>query len=74
VSCFIAGIGLLTLAEAAWAHAIGVVCLFGFIIAAFLAIVPPALADQAENVPGTSGRFFPSRFRQPGNGGSGGLR
>ena len=75
VSCFIAGIGLLTFAEAAWAHAIGVVCLFGFIIAAFLAIVPPALADQAENVPaGASGRFFPSRFRPPGDGGSGGLR
>jgi cytochrome d ubiquinol oxidase subunit II len=75
VSCFIAGIGLLTFAEAAWAHAIGVVCLLGFIVAAFLAIVPPALADQAENVPsGVSGRFSPSRFRPPGDGGSGGFR
>src|SRR5436305_3266816 len=75
VSCFIAGIGLLTFADAAWAHAIGVVCLLGFIVAAVLAIVPPALADQAESVPADPrGRFFPSRFRQPGDRGSGGLR
>ena len=75
VSCFIGGIGLLTFAEATWAHAIGVVCLLGFIIAAFLAIVPGALADQAENVPvGASGRFFPSRIRRPADGGSGSFR
>jgi cytochrome d ubiquinol oxidase subunit II len=75
VSCFIAGIGLLTFAEAAWAHAIGVVCLFGFIIAAFLAIVPLALADHTENVPaGASGRFLPNRFWPPGDGGSRGSR
>jgi cytochrome d ubiquinol oxidase subunit II len=56
-SCFTAGIGLLTFAEAAWAHAIGVVCLFGFTIATFLAIVPSALAGDAENVPAdASGR------------------
>jgi cytochrome bd ubiquinol oxidase subunit II len=67
VSCFIAGLALLTFADAAWAHAIGVVCLLGFIIGAFLAIFPPALADQAENVPAdTSGRGFPSRVRQTG--------
>jgi cytochrome d ubiquinol oxidase subunit II len=75
VSSFIAGIGLLTFADAAWAHAIGVLCLLGFIIVAFLAIVPSALADPAQNVPAeASGRFFPSRFRHPGDGGSGGLR
>jgi hypothetical protein len=52
-----------------------VVCLFGFIIAAFLAIVPPALADRAENLSaGASGRFFPSRFRPPDDGDSGGSR
>jgi cytochrome d ubiquinol oxidase subunit II len=57
VSCFTAGIGLLTFADAAWAHAIGVVCLFGFIIAAFLAIVPLAVAGQAQDVPSdVSGR------------------
>jgi cytochrome d ubiquinol oxidase subunit II len=61
VSCFFAGIGLLTLADAAWAHGIGVVCLFGFIVAAFLAIVPSTLADQAENISADArGRFFPS--------------
>jgi cytochrome d ubiquinol oxidase subunit II len=75
VSGFIAGIGLLTFAEAAWAHALGVVCLFGFIIAAFLAIVPPALAEPAKSVPAdASGHFVPSRFRNPGQGGSSGLR
>ena len=74
-SCFLGGIGLLTFADAAWAHAIGVVCLFGFILGASLAIVPPALADQAGNVPAeTSGRVFPSRVRQTGDGHSGGLR
>jgi len=75
VSCFIAGIGLLTFAEAAWAHAIGVVCLLGFILAAFLAIAPPAVAGETENVRAdASVRFFPSRFRQPGDEGPSGLR
>jgi hypothetical protein len=54
VSSFIAGIGLLTFAEAAWAHGIGVVCLFGFIIAAFLAIVPQPLRT-------TRRTFLPAR-------------
>jgi cytochrome bd ubiquinol oxidase subunit II len=68
VSCFIAGIGLLTFADAAWAHAIGVVCLFGFLIVAFVAIVPTALADQVQNAPADArGRFFPTRPRQPGD-------
>jgi cytochrome d ubiquinol oxidase subunit II len=49
--CLIAGIGLLTLADAGWAHAIGVLCLLGFMVAAFLAIVPRALADQTERLP-----------------------
>jgi cytochrome d ubiquinol oxidase subunit II len=40
----IVGIGLLNAADAPWAHAIGVVSLFGFIIVAFAAIVPEALA------------------------------
>jgi cytochrome d ubiquinol oxidase subunit II len=50
-ACLIAGIGLLTLADAAWAHAIGVLCLLGFMVAAFLAIVPRALAEQPERLP-----------------------
>lgn len=37
-ACLIAGIGLLTIANAAWAHAIGVRCLLGFVLVGFLAI------------------------------------
>jgi cytochrome d ubiquinol oxidase subunit II len=36
-ACLLAGFGFLTLAEAGWAHAIGVVALFGFIGCGFLA-------------------------------------
>jgi hypothetical protein len=45
VAGFVAGIGLLNLADAAWAHAVGIVCLLCSIAAAFLVIVPDALAD-----------------------------
>jgi cytochrome bd ubiquinol oxidase subunit II len=47
VACLIAGFGLLNIADATWAHAIGVACLFGFIGFAFRAIVAPALDQQA---------------------------
>ena len=50
VALLIAGLGLLTLADAAWEHAIGVFCLLGFIVVAFLAIVPRSLLDQARRV------------------------
>jgi cytochrome d ubiquinol oxidase subunit II len=46
VASLIAGIGLLNLADASWAHAIGVVCLFGFIVAGFLVIVSNVLAEE----------------------------
>jgi cytochrome bd ubiquinol oxidase subunit II len=46
VAFLIIGVGLLNVASAPWAHAIGVVSLFGFMIAAFAAIVPRALADD----------------------------
>jgi cytochrome d ubiquinol oxidase subunit II len=36
----VAGIGFLTIADAAWAHAIGVACLFVFIIVGFRAALP----------------------------------
>jgi cytochrome d ubiquinol oxidase subunit II len=45
-ACLIVGIGLLNLADARWAHAVGVVSLFGFIITAFLAVVPAALTGE----------------------------
>jgi hypothetical protein len=46
-ACAIAGFGLLNIADATWAHAAGVVCLFGFVGLAFRAIVLPALDEQA---------------------------
>ena len=46
VALLIAGVGLLNLADASWAHAIGVLCLFGFAVAAFLAVIPSALAQR----------------------------
>jgi cytochrome bd ubiquinol oxidase subunit II len=46
VACLIAGFGLLTVADAAWAHALGVVSLIGFVLVAFGAIVVPALDKQ----------------------------
>jgi cytochrome d ubiquinol oxidase subunit II len=39
----LAGFGLLTIAEAAWAHALGVVALLSFIVCGFLAAVPSLL-------------------------------
>jgi cytochrome d ubiquinol oxidase subunit II len=43
----LAALGFLTIAEAGWAHAIGVVALFGFMICGFLAAVPSQLAALA---------------------------
>ena len=39
----VAGVGFLTVADAAWTHALGVLCLFAFIVAAFPAALPPDL-------------------------------
>jgi cytochrome d ubiquinol oxidase subunit II len=43
IACLVAGIGFLTVADAAWAHTLGVFCLFAFIFAAFPAALPPDL-------------------------------
>ena len=48
LASLIAGIGLLTVAETAWAHALGVVSLLGFVALGFPAALPPSV------VPGTS--------------------
>jgi cytochrome bd ubiquinol oxidase subunit II len=40
VACLIVGFGLLSVANAAWAHAVGVTALFAFVVAGFLALVP----------------------------------
>ena len=39
-ACLVAGFGLLTVAEAGWAHGFGVVALLAFIVLGFLAAVP----------------------------------
>jgi cytochrome d ubiquinol oxidase subunit II len=43
LACLVAGIGFLTIADAAWAHTLGVLCLFAFIVVAFPAALPPDL-------------------------------
>jgi cytochrome bd ubiquinol oxidase subunit II len=43
LACLIAGVGLLTVAETAWAHALGVVSLFGFVALGFPAALPPTV-------------------------------
>jgi cytochrome d ubiquinol oxidase subunit II len=47
VACLIAGVGLLNVADAAWAHALGVACLITFVVLAFGAIVVAALEEPA---------------------------
>jgi hypothetical protein len=42
-ACLVAGIGFTTIANAAWAHTIGVFSLFAFIVVAFPAALPPDL-------------------------------
>jgi cytochrome d ubiquinol oxidase subunit II len=46
-ACLLTGFGFLTVAEAGWAHAIGVVALLGFLLCGFLAVAPAQLADFA---------------------------
>jgi cytochrome d ubiquinol oxidase subunit II len=55
-ACLLAGFGFLTVAEAGWAHAIGLVALLGFLVGGFFAVVPAQLADFArEQRTGASG-------------------
>jgi cytochrome d ubiquinol oxidase subunit II len=49
----IGGILLLTVAEAAWAHALGVVSLFAFVAFAFPAALPPQVVPQANDTSAT---------------------
>ena len=51
-ACLLAGFGFLTVAEAGWAHAIGVAALLGFLIVGFLAVVPAQLADFERDAAG----------------------
>jgi cytochrome d ubiquinol oxidase subunit II len=52
-ACLLAGFGFLTLAEAGWAHAIGVLALLGFIVCGFLADVPSQLEKISREDPAT---------------------
>ena len=45
-ACLVAGFGLLTVAEAGWAHAVGVVALFAFIVVGFAGAAPALLDDE----------------------------
>ncbi len=45
-ACAVAGFGFLTIAEAGWAHAVGVVALLAFIVVGFLGAVPALLSDE----------------------------
>jgi cytochrome d ubiquinol oxidase subunit II len=51
IACLIIGFGFLNVANAQWAHAVGVASLFAFIVTAFLAIVPPALTGDGSVTP-----------------------
>jgi cytochrome d ubiquinol oxidase subunit II len=55
IACLVAGIGFLTIADAAWAHAVGVLCLFAFIVVAFPAALPPDLLPGSQQEPQRSG-------------------
>jgi cytochrome d ubiquinol oxidase subunit II len=52
-ACLIAGIAFLTVASAGWAHAVGVVCLLGFIALGFVAVAPAELAARDGEQRGT---------------------
>jgi len=43
-ACLVVGLGFLTVADAGWAHAVGVVALFGFIVLGVLAVSPAETA------------------------------
>jgi cytochrome bd ubiquinol oxidase subunit II len=45
-ACMLAGLGFLTVANAGWAHAIGVLALAGFIVCGFAAAVPSLLSER----------------------------
>jgi cytochrome bd ubiquinol oxidase subunit II len=60
-ACLIVGFGLLNVAEGSWAHALGLLSLFGFMVSAFLAIVPAAVAAEEGATRPESGK--PSRLR-----------
>lgn len=51
IASFIGAIGFLTLADAAWAHAIGIACLVAFALFGFAALAPWQTASAADPTP-----------------------
>jgi cytochrome d ubiquinol oxidase subunit II len=49
LASLIAGVGLLTVADAGWAHALGIVSLFGFVALGFPALLPPHVVPEAND-------------------------
>lgn len=49
VACLLSGIGFLTVADAGWAHIVGVLSLFGFIALGFVAVAPAQLAGRFDS-------------------------
>jgi len=45
-ACFVAGVGFLTVADADWAHGIGVAALLAFIVLGFFAVAPAEIARE----------------------------
>ncbi len=54
-ACLIAGLGFLTVAEAGWAHAVGVAALAGFVVLGFLAAAPELVAPPDAGPPAHTG-------------------
>jgi cytochrome d ubiquinol oxidase subunit II len=51
IASLVAGIGFTTIADAAWAHTAGVLCLFAFIVVGFPAALPPDLLQPLRKNP-----------------------
>src|SRR5207244_9477227 len=49
VACLVAGVGLLTAADAGWAHALGVTLLLSFVALGFPCALPPDVFSDARN-------------------------
>ena len=58
-ACVVAGIGFTTIANAGWAHAIGVASLLGFIAVGFPAALPPEILSSRQGRGGASRRRPP---------------
>jgi cytochrome d ubiquinol oxidase subunit II len=53
VACLIVGFGLLNVADARWAHAVGVAAWLGFVVSAFFALVPALLPSEPDATEGS---------------------